>query len=169
MFVANADGLLFGRLFETAQFGWIAGVEPACELYTTAEIPTIDNGYSGSNPTGFSNPDYDQACDLAHRSLPGTAAYIQNQYQAQKIFAENLPSIPLYLTVKMAVARPDLTGLDHGPDRRHRFVEFGSLRHSQILERFLAKSFGRGKSKARGHARALFVWSPLDAGFEFRL
>jgi len=115
MFVANADGLLFGRLFETVQFGWIAGVEPACELYTTAEIPTIDNGYSGSNPTGFSNPEYDQACDLAHRSLPGTAAYIQNQYQAQKIFAENLPSIPLYLTVKMAVARPDLTGLIMDP------------------------------------------------------
>jgi peptide/nickel transport system substrate-binding protein len=115
MFVANADGLLFGRLFETVQFGWIAGVEPACELYTTAEIPTIDNGYSGSNPTGFSNPEYDKACDLAHRSLPGTAAYVQNQYQAQKIFAENLPSIPLYLTVKMAVARPDLTGLIMDP------------------------------------------------------
>jgi len=115
MFVASADGLLFGRLFETAQFGWIAGVEPACELYTTAEIPTIDNGYSGSNPTGFSNPEYDQACDLSHRSLPGTTAYLQNQYQAQKIFAEFLPSIPLYLTVKMAVARPDLTGLIMDP------------------------------------------------------
>jgi peptide/nickel transport system substrate-binding protein len=115
MFVAGADGLLFGRLFETAQFGWIAGVEPACELYTTAEIPTIDNGYSGSNPTGFSDPEYDRACDLAHRALPGTPAYVQNQYQAQKIFAEYLPSIPLYLTVKMAVARPDLTGLIMDP------------------------------------------------------
>jgi peptide/nickel transport system substrate-binding protein len=115
MFVASADGLLFGRLFETAQFGWIAGVEPACELYTTAEIPTIDNGYSGSNPTGFSNPDYDRACDLAHRSLPGTAGYLQNQYLAQQIFAENLPSIPLYLTVKTAIARPDLTGLIMDP------------------------------------------------------
>ncbi len=115
LFVASADGLLFGRNFETVQFGWIAGVEPACELYTTAEIPTIDNGYLGSNPTGFSNPDFDQACDLAHRSLPGTAAYIQNQNLAQKIFAEYLPSIPLYLTVKMAVARPDLTGLIMDP------------------------------------------------------
>jgi peptide/nickel transport system substrate-binding protein len=115
MFVAGADGLLFGRLFETAQFGWISGVEPACELYTTAEIPTIDNGYSGSNPTGFSDPEFDRACDLAHRSLPGSSAYVQNQYQAQKIFAENLPSIPLYLTVKIAIARPDLTGLIMDP------------------------------------------------------
>jgi peptide/nickel transport system substrate-binding protein len=115
LFVAGADGMLFGRLFETVQFGWIAGVEPACELYTTAEIPTIDNGYSGSNPTGFSNPEYDRACDLAHRSLPGTSAYIANQYLAQKIFAENLPSIPLYLAVKIAVARPDLTGLIMDP------------------------------------------------------
>jgi peptide/nickel transport system substrate-binding protein len=115
LFVANADGMLFGRLFETAQFGWLAGVEPACELYTTAEIPTIDNGYSGSNPTGFSNKEFDQACDLAHRSLPGSAAYLQNENLAQKIFAENLPSIPLYLTVKMAVARYDLTGLIMDP------------------------------------------------------
>jgi peptide/nickel transport system substrate-binding protein len=115
MFVAGADGLLFGRLFETAQFGWISGVEPACELYTSAEIPTIDNGYSGSNPTGFSDPEFDRACDLAHRSLPGSSVYVQNQYQAQKIFAENLPSIPLYLTVKTAIARPDLTGLIMDP------------------------------------------------------
>jgi peptide/nickel transport system substrate-binding protein len=115
MFVASADGLLFGRLFETAQFGWIAGVEPACELYTTAEIPAADNGYTGTNATGFSNPDYDRACDLAHRTLPGTTAYVQNQYQAQQIFAEYLPSIPLYLTVKVAVARPDLTGLTMDP------------------------------------------------------
>ncbi len=111
MFVANVDGMLFGRLFETAEFGWIAGVEPSCDLYTTSEIPTVDNGYAGTNPTGFSNAEYDKACDLAHRALPGSPAYIQNQYLAQRIFAENLPSIPLYLTVKVAIARTDLTGL----------------------------------------------------------
>jgi peptide/nickel transport system substrate-binding protein len=111
IFVANADGLVFGRLFEAVEFGWIAGAEPSCELYTTAEIPTIDNGYAGSNPTGFSNPEYDQACDLAHRSLPGSVTYTRNQYLTQRIFAEYLPSIPLYLTVKTAIARVDLTGL----------------------------------------------------------
>jgi peptide/nickel transport system substrate-binding protein len=115
MFVAAADGLIFGRLFETAEFGWIAGSEPSCELYTTAEIPTIDNGYTGSNPTGFSNAEYDRACDLAGRSLPGSAAYAQNQLLAQRIFAENLPSIPLYLTVKAVIFRPDLTGLAMDP------------------------------------------------------
>jgi peptide/nickel transport system substrate-binding protein len=111
LFVASADGLLFGRLFETAEFGWIAGVEPSCELYTTAEIPTIDNGFAGTNPSGFSNSEFDTACDLAHRALPGSPAYVQNQFLAQRIFAEYLPSIPLYLTVKAAIARTDLTGL----------------------------------------------------------
>ncbi len=115
MFVPNVDGLLFGRLFETAEFGWLAPVEPPCELYTTAEIPTVDNGYSGTNPTGFSNTEYDRACDLAHRSLPGTPGYIQNQALAQRIFAENLPSIPLYLTLKVAITRTDLTGLTMDP------------------------------------------------------
>jgi peptide/nickel transport system substrate-binding protein len=115
MFVTAADGMIFGRMFATAQFGWIAGVEPSCELYTTAEIPTIDNGYSGSNPTGFSNAEYDRACDLADRALPGSPAYIQNQLLAQRIFAENLPSIPLYLTVKAVIFRVDLTGLAMDP------------------------------------------------------
>jgi peptide/nickel transport system substrate-binding protein len=115
MFVANVDGLLFGRLFETAEYGWIAGIEPSCELYTAAEIPTVDNGYTGTNPTGFANAEYDQACDLARRSLPGSPAYFQNQALAQRIFAENLPSIPLYLTLKVAIARTDLTGLVMDP------------------------------------------------------
>jgi peptide/nickel transport system substrate-binding protein len=115
MFVANADGMVFGRMFETVEFGWIAGVEPSCDLYTTAEIPTVDNGYAGTNPSGFSNPDFDRACDLAHRSLPGSQTYIQSQYLAQKIFAEYLPSIPLYLTVKLMIARTDLTGLEMDP------------------------------------------------------
>jgi peptide/nickel transport system substrate-binding protein len=115
IFVPSVDGLVFGRLFESVEFGWIAGAEPACELYTTAEIPTVDNGYAGSNPTGFSDPEYDRACDQAHRSLPGSAAYTQGQYLAQRIFAEYLPSIPLYLTVKMSIARVDLTGLIMDP------------------------------------------------------
>ncbi|MBN1440031.1 MAG: hypothetical protein JW929_11535 [Anaerolineales bacterium] len=115
MFVANADGFLLGRLFEAAQFSWVAGVEPPCDLYTSGEIPDVDNGYLGSNLTGFSNAEYDGACDLARRSLPGSAAYVQNHLLAQRIFAEYLPSIPLYLTVKTAIARPDLTGLALDP------------------------------------------------------
>jgi peptide/nickel transport system substrate-binding protein len=115
MFVPNVDGLLFGRLFETAEFGWIAGVEPSCELYTSSEIPTADNGFAGTNPTGFSNTDFDRACDLAHRALPGTAAYTQNQALAQRIFAENLPSIPLFLTLKVAITRTGLTGFTMDP------------------------------------------------------
>jgi peptide/nickel transport system substrate-binding protein len=115
MFVENVDGLVFGRQFDTVQFGWISGVEPACELYTTDEIPDADNGWSGLNPTGFSNKDYDTACDLAKRALPGDAAYAQNHNLAQQLFAQYLPSIPLYLTVKTAIARADLTGLALDP------------------------------------------------------
>jgi peptide/nickel transport system substrate-binding protein len=115
MFVENVDGLVFGRRFDTVQFGWIAGVEPACELYTTEELPTVDNGWTGMNVTGFSNQDYDNACNLAKRALPGDPAYVENNNLAQQIFAQYLPSIPLYLTVKTAIARDDLTGLALDP------------------------------------------------------
>jgi peptide/nickel transport system substrate-binding protein len=111
MFVTVQDGLLFGRRFDLAQFSFLTGIEPPCEIYTTAEIPTHENGWAGWNLTGFSNPEYDKACSLARRSLPGTPEYTQNQQLAQKIFADNLPSLPLFLTVMMAAARPDVSGL----------------------------------------------------------
>jgi peptide/nickel transport system substrate-binding protein len=111
MFVTAQDGLLFGRRFDLTQFSFLTGIEPPCEIYTSAEIPSNSNGWAGWNLTGFSNQEYDKACSRAKRSLPGTPEYAQNQQLAQKIFADNLPSLPLFLTVMTAAARPDMSGL----------------------------------------------------------
>ena len=110
LFTPTEEGTLFGRRYEVAEFKWISGVEPSCELYTTSEIPSVDD-WNVDNVTGFSNPEFDQACDLAHRSLPDSPAYRQNHALAQEIFARNLPSIPLYLTVKISAAVPNFSGL----------------------------------------------------------
>jgi peptide/nickel transport system substrate-binding protein len=111
LYVRTEEGTIWGRRFDVAEFTWLSGVEPSCELYTSSELPALPNNWNGSNVTGFADPAYDQACDLAHRSLPDTSAYRENHLLAQKIFADQLPSIPLYLTVKISVSRPDFSGL----------------------------------------------------------
>ncbi|MGA2819188.1 MAG: ABC transporter substrate-binding protein [Anaerolineales bacterium] len=111
----GSDSPVFGRQFDMAQFGWISGPDPACEIYLSSQIPGPANGWQGQNDTGFSNADFDQACFLSQSSLHESESYAQNAKSAQAIFAENLPSVPLYLKVKVAITRPGLTGLTMNP------------------------------------------------------
>jgi len=106
---------VFGRQFDMAQFGWISGPDPACDLYLSGQIPSVTNGWQGQNDTGFSNTDFDTACSQSQASLHESENYLQEARNAQAIFAQNLPSIPLYMEVKVAIARPGLTGLIMNP------------------------------------------------------
>ena len=70
-FADGPDGALFGRRTDLGQFAWLTGVEPACDLYQTENIPGPEDeinpytgklytfGWGGQNQTGYSNPDYD--------------------------------------------------------------------------------------------------------------
>ena len=113
-FFANGpDGPVFGRHFDLVQFAWLTGVEPPCELYTSDNIPSDaeDDGSCGwacANATGFSNTSYDDACRAALQSLPGSSDYKTYHQEAQRIFAEQLPAVPLYLRIKLAATRPEI-------------------------------------------------------------
>ncbi|MCA9939615.1 MAG: peptide ABC transporter substrate-binding protein [Anaerolineales bacterium] len=118
-FADGPDGPLFGRTFDLGEFAWLTGVDPSCNLYITDEIPGPPEegykaGWGGSNETGWSNADYDVACKAALASLPGTPEYEQYHKQAQLIFSENVPVIPLFLRLKVAAARPEV--LNFGVD-----------------------------------------------------
>ncbi|MGA2110935.1 MAG: peptide ABC transporter substrate-binding protein [Anaerolineales bacterium] len=106
---------VFGRQFDMAQFGWISGPDPACELYLSSQIPSAANGWQGQNDTGFSNTDFDTACSQSQGSLHESDSYVQEAKNAQAVFAENLPSLPLYMEVKVAITRPGLTGMTMNP------------------------------------------------------
>lgn len=108
---AGREGAVFGRQYTMAQFTWLGGATPACELYLSREIPSADNGWLGQNVTGWSNGAYDAACQSALAALPDEAAYAQQFRQAQEIFAEALPSLPLYLKLRVLAGRPGLVGL----------------------------------------------------------
>jgi peptide/nickel transport system substrate-binding protein len=68
----------------------------------------------GTNVSGYENPDFDGACGQALHALPDDPEYSGHQ-EAQSIFASELPSIPLYLRLKVAAARPDFCGFALDP------------------------------------------------------
>ena len=109
-FADGPDGPLFGRHFDLGSFAWLTGVEPPCQLYLSSEIPAPENAFGGQNLPGFINAEYDVACLAALSSLPGTPEYDQFHKQAQLIFSQNLPVVPLFPRLKLAVAANNVVG-----------------------------------------------------------
>jgi peptide/nickel transport system substrate-binding protein len=112
---AGPEGPVFGRQFEMAQFAWMTAVEPPCSLYLTNEIPgpypDYPKGWGGVNATGYSNPQYDQACLDALYSLPDMPQHVEKHAAAQAIFADDLPALPLYWHYRVVLGRPDMCSL----------------------------------------------------------
>ncbi|MGH2522142.1 MAG: ABC transporter substrate-binding protein, partial [Anaerolineales bacterium] len=102
------SGVLFGRKFDLGQFPWRTGIEPPCELYLTEAIPS-DQNPGGANNTGYSNPAFDQAC-LAAKSALAQDVRQARHAEAQAIFTQDLPSLPLFQRLKIGVARPGVSG-----------------------------------------------------------
>ena len=115
LYAPGPEGPLFGRNFSLAQFGWVSSIEPSCYLYTSQQIPgpypEYPKGWGGANPGGYNSPDYDRACQQALFTLPEMPEHRQAHFQAQAIFTEDLPALPLYQRLKLAAARPDFCGL----------------------------------------------------------
>jgi len=113
LFAPGPNGIVFGRQFDLVHFGWDVGSIPPCSFYSTGQIPTSGNNWIGVNITGYSNPEYDALCQAANDSRPEDGdSYIQNQYAVQRFFADELPVVPLYFRLKMAMSRPDFCGMD---------------------------------------------------------
>lgn len=127
-FADGPDGPLFGRRFDLGEFAWLTGVEPSCNLYTSDQITgPVDElipghynpdqtfgGWGAASDTGWINEEYDVICNAAISSLPGTAEYEENHKEAQRIFSQEVPVIPLFLRLKVAAARPEV--LNFGVD-----------------------------------------------------
>ena len=132
LFADGPEGPIFGRHFDLSQFVWFTGVAPPCDLYLSELTPGpageewvsvqdvitrtfSESGWGGQNDPGFVNEEYDQACNNALGTLPGQPEHEESHLEAQRIFAEQLPVVPLYLNLKLAATRPDLCGLIMDP------------------------------------------------------
>jgi peptide/nickel transport system substrate-binding protein len=121
-FADPLEGDLFSRRFDMAEFAWLTSVNPPCDLFASENIPgdpeamnpdgtpRFPKGWSGQNNSGYSNPEFDQACRAARETLPGQPGYIENHMLAQEIFSRDLPVIPLFLRINFTISRPDFCG-----------------------------------------------------------
>jgi peptide/nickel transport system substrate-binding protein len=131
IFAPGPDGLVFGRKFDLVQFSWEASARPNCLLYASTQIPNGGNHWIGANVAGYSNPDFDAACAQASQARPTDAEYAARSQRVQALFAETLPVIPLYAHLKIAIARPDLCGLELDVTARSIFYQVESLDYGE--------------------------------------
>lgn len=110
LFAAGPTGVVFGRQFDLAEFSWSPSSVPGCRFYTTPQINTSLSSWTGYNVSGYSNKDFDSACQAAAASLPGQTDFQAKQEAPQTIFATDLPVIPLYDLPRVGLTRPDLCG-----------------------------------------------------------
>jgi peptide/nickel transport system substrate-binding protein len=131
IYAPGPEGPVFGRRFDLALVAWQAGERPACDLFSSHNVPgppegtwnplrnpgerDFPFGWGGLNAAGFSHPDYDQACRSALEALPGQSDFLEKHNVTQEIFAQQLPVLPLFLYPRLAIAIPELSGLDLDP------------------------------------------------------
>jgi peptide/nickel transport system substrate-binding protein len=137
-FADGPEGPIFGRQFDLGEFSWLSGVAPPCDLYLSSQVPgpagetwvSIQDGqertfgtsgWVGDNYPGFADEQYDTACNTALGSLPGQPEHGAAHLEAQRIFAEQLPVVPLYAWIKLAASRPDMCGLIMDPTNETTF------------------------------------------------
>lgn len=134
LYAAAPDGAVFGRKFDLAEFAWSAGTLPPCFIYTSGEIPTAANHwlgqfYGGLNNMGYSNLKLDEACKSALTAGLDQSLAASSQKEVQKILADDLPSIPLFYFVKLAVSRTDLCGLKMDASSRSEFYNLEAINY----------------------------------------
>lgn len=113
LYAPGGAGPLFGRQFDLAEYAITPlGNEPACAAFSAEAIPSVANGWIGVNISGYQNPDFDALCRQARHTLPDDPAYAGLWNQLQVIYANDLPSIPLYQRLKALAARPDFCNLN---------------------------------------------------------
>ncbi len=108
LYASWPTGPLFGRQFDLGAFPWRAGHTPPCELYLTRAIPDELNP-AGVNNLGYSNPAFDQACERALTNFDPEVER-DSHIEAQVIFSQELPSLPLFFRVRIGVTRPEVEG-----------------------------------------------------------
>jgi len=114
-YAPGPTGPLFGRQFDLAEYAiGVNSLEPQCSWFISSQIPNDANHWVGTNVSGYKSPNFDAACQKALQSVSTDPAYASHQ-EAQALFAADIPSIPLYLRLKVAATRADFCGFSLDP------------------------------------------------------
>lgn len=116
LYAPGPNGPLFGRKFDLAVYAvGNSSTQPFCAAWTQKEIPDAKNNWIGINLTGYTNADFEASCGKAGRLLPDNPDYVPTYERPQSLFANDLPSIPLYWRIKVAASRVDLCNFNLDP------------------------------------------------------
>jgi peptide/nickel transport system substrate-binding protein len=105
------DGYLARRQHDFAQYAWILDVDPGSTLYDSQYIPSAENNYSGSNYPGWRNDKFDTLSRASNNEIDRSKR-LPMFAEAQSIWSEELPAIPLYPRVNIEVHKNTLEGWD---------------------------------------------------------
>ncbi len=117
-FASAPEGPLYSHRFDLGSFAWISDPDPGCYLYLSNQIPLEENGWNGQNVPAFINEEYDRECTRAMQALPDTEDYVEGHLEAQRIFSEQLPTVPLFQRFKLAASRPEVKGFIVDPTQQ---------------------------------------------------
>jgi len=127
-------GPLFGRQIDLAQYAMgVNGLEPQCGWFTGSQIPTEENRWVGTNISGYQNPVFNAACQKALQTVSTDPEYAFHQ-EAQAVFAADIPSIPLYLRLKVAATRPDFCGFSLDPSSSSALADIETFDYGEACE-----------------------------------
>jgi peptide/nickel transport system substrate-binding protein len=108
--------VLFGqtvpqRRFELAMYAWISAPENAPRtIFHSDEIPSAANSYAGQNAPGYKSAEMDRIIDALEIELDKDKRKTL-WAEAQRLYATDLPSLPLYFRSDAYVLPKWLTGL----------------------------------------------------------
>lgn len=130
-YAPGPTGPLFGRQFDLAEYAMgVNSLEPQCSWFTSSQIPDESNHWVGTNVSGYQNPVFDAACEKALQTVSTDPEYAFHQ-EAQAVFAADLPSIPLYLRLKVAATRPDFCGFTLDPSSSSPLADIESFDYGE--------------------------------------
>lgn len=128
LYAPGPQGALFGRNFDLAEYAWQSGDTSPCFLYSSNQIPNADNNWLGVNVSGFADDTYDAACATALAADPSQSeAYQSANAGVQQLYNEQIPSIPLYFSLKLAAAQPQVCNFGLDASARSEFWNLEAL------------------------------------------
>lgn len=109
-FADGPEGKLFGRQYDLAEYAWLTEMEPPCGYWLSENIsgPVAEGfaGWDGVNDTGWRNEEFDAACRQAQRAFRNSPEYVTAHQAAMRLFAEQLPTLPLFPRLQVAATAP---------------------------------------------------------------
>ena len=99
------------RRFELAMYAWSSAPENAPRtIFRSDEIPSAANSYAGQNATGYRSAAMDRIIDALEIELDKDKRKVL-WAEAQRLYATDLPSLPLYFRSDAFILPKWLTGL----------------------------------------------------------